>query len=260
MGIYTKIADDGGKWVEIGAGGGLGAAVINDASSNYNNKDSGVVIDGKTYDIYTFTDDTATDLSLDVATAGMATILVVGGGGGAGNDGPGGGGGAVPLFVELPVGNLTVGVGSGGLSGREIGGGSSTTRGDDGTPSWLWRIAAAPGAGGAAATGSAGRSRATGGGGGRGALGGKAIYGEQGYDSWTSATDAGAGGAGGPGTGPSQSEGGPGYVWIDGNEYGAAGLSGGNSFEERVFPNTGTGGSAYQGRGSSGIVIVRVEI
>ncbi len=250
-----------GVWVKVWPESSIIAqAQINEGTSNFNSKESNVTwSDGKKYTVYTFTDDTATDLSLDVTTAGMAAILVVGGGGGAGNDGPGGGGGVSPLRVELPVGNLTVGVGSGGLSGREIGSGSSTTRGDDGTPSWLWRIAAAPGGGGASSTASAGRFRATGGGGGRGALGGKAIYGEQGYDAFTSATNAGAGGAGGPGTGSGQDEGGPGYTWIDGNIYGAAGLSGGNSFQEMVFPNTGTGGSAYQGRGSSGILIVGIE-
>ena len=54
--------NDGGVWVKIeDAGSGApGAAVINDASSNYDNKDAGVTIDGKTYDIYTFTTATTT--------------------------------------------------------------------------------------------------------------------------------------------------------------------------------------------------------
>ncbi len=52
---------DTGVWVKVhpdDAGGG--AAVINDAASNYDSKDAGVEIDGKTYDIYTFTTATTT--------------------------------------------------------------------------------------------------------------------------------------------------------------------------------------------------------
>ena len=52
--------NDGGVWVKMGDAAPVGAAVINDASSNYDNKDAGVTIDGKTYDIYTFTTATTT--------------------------------------------------------------------------------------------------------------------------------------------------------------------------------------------------------
>ena len=67
------------------AGGGSPAAI---SSENGASVERGKVIGDKTYDIYTFTDDTATDLSLTVAPdgAGLAEILVVAGGGGSGND------------------------------------------------------------------------------------------------------------------------------------------------------------------------------
>ena len=60
-----------GVWVKVwpenyDPSGVPGAAVIDDSASNYDSKDAGVEIDGKTYDLYTFTDDTATDLSLTV--------------------------------------------------------------------------------------------------------------------------------------------------------------------------------------------------
>jgi len=57
------MANDGGVWVKLedaGSSAPAGAAVINDAASNYDNKDAGVTIDGKTYDIYTFTTATTT--------------------------------------------------------------------------------------------------------------------------------------------------------------------------------------------------------
>ena len=56
------MANDGGVWVKLEDAGSSapGAAVINDAASNYDNKDAGVTIDGKTYDIYTFTTPTTT--------------------------------------------------------------------------------------------------------------------------------------------------------------------------------------------------------
>jgi len=56
------MANDGGVWVKLEDAGSsaTGPAVINDAASNYDNKDAGVTIDGKTYDIYTFTTATTT--------------------------------------------------------------------------------------------------------------------------------------------------------------------------------------------------------
>ena len=51
---------DAGVWVKLEDAGVPGAAVIGDAASNYDSKDAGVEIDGKTYDIYTFTTATTT--------------------------------------------------------------------------------------------------------------------------------------------------------------------------------------------------------
>jgi hypothetical protein len=52
--------NDNGVWVKMGDAAPIGAAVINDAASNYDNKNAGVTIDGKTYDIYTFNTATTT--------------------------------------------------------------------------------------------------------------------------------------------------------------------------------------------------------
>ena len=105
------------------AGGGSPAAI---SSENGASVERGKVIGDKTYDIYTFTDDTATDLSLTVAPdgAGLAEILVVAGGGGSGNDAGAGGGGLLHQTVLLPAGPHSVAVGSGGA------GGSSGLQGD----------------------------------------------------------------------------------------------------------------------------------
>jgi hypothetical protein len=46
---------DSGVWVKLESASFAESAAINSASSNYDTLDSGVVIDGKTYDIYTFT-------------------------------------------------------------------------------------------------------------------------------------------------------------------------------------------------------------
>ena len=111
-----------GVWVKVwpenyDPSGAPGAAVIDDSASNYDSKDAGVVIDGKTYDLYTFTDDTATDLSLTVDTPGFVDVLVVGAGGhgagGAGGDSGGGGGagGLLEARVFLEQGNNAVKVG-----------------------------------------------------------------------------------------------------------------------------------------------------
>jgi hypothetical protein len=118
--------NDGGVWVKIEDAGSSapGAAVINDAASNYDNKDAGLTIDGKTYDIYTFTDDARDDLSLTVDTPGFADVLVVaGGGGGSGNangSAHGGSGAGGPLYkgsLFFSQGELAVTVGDGGAGG-----------------------------------------------------------------------------------------------------------------------------------------------
>ncbi len=118
MPIFTKTADG---WTEIGTGGGVASAVIgghNGATVQLN-----VSIDGETYDIYTFTDDTATDLSLNVDTPGLVDVLVLGGGGRGGNQDnasftyASGGGGAGGLYTRvnayIPKANHPVSVGAG---------------------------------------------------------------------------------------------------------------------------------------------------
>jgi hypothetical protein len=247
-----------GVWVKVWPESSIIAqAQINEGTSNFNSKESNVTwSDGKTYTVYKFTDTTADDLSLDVTTAGMATVLLVAGGGGSGNDAGGGGGGVTPLRVELPVGTLTVGVGEGGLAGNRV---NSSTQGLNGLPSWLGRIAAAGGGGGAGAVSQGGLDGASGGGGGRASVGGKANAGEQGHSSNMISGDRAAGGAGGLPTGPTQDDGGPGYTWIDGVTYGAGGLRGGGDPDAMKVPNSGNGGHAPAAEGSSGIVIVGIE-
>ena len=85
---------------------------------------SNMIIDGKTYDLYTFTDATSDTLSLTVAPggSGFVELLVVGGGGGGGSDRGivnGGGGGCVRwgMFgVDAGV-TYPVTVGEGGAVG-----------------------------------------------------------------------------------------------------------------------------------------------
>ena len=112
-----------GIWVKVfPAGGGgvpIGPAVVSGQSGG--TVQSGVSIDGKTYDIYTFTDDTNDSMSITLSTGGSARVLLVGGGGCGGTypaaPYPGGGGGAGEMFEEevaLPAGELPVVVGSGG--------------------------------------------------------------------------------------------------------------------------------------------------
>ena len=197
--------------------------------------------------------------SISISEAGLVTVLLVAGGGGAGNDAPGGGGGVTPITMMLDAGEHSIGVGSGGLHGNRINSGADGT---NGMPSWIGRVAAAGGgAGSGAGNGAAngGKDGATGGGGGRYRPGGAAISGEQGYSSNMISGDRAAGGAGGLPTGSGQTDSGPGYTWIDGNTYGAGGLDGATVELEQVIPNSGNGGHAYNGEGSSGIVIVAVE-
>ena len=111
-GIWVKVFPDDG-------GGPIGPAVVSGQSGG--TVQSGVNIDGKTYDIYTFTDDTNDSMSITLETGGAARVLLVGGGGSGGSyptaSYPGGGGGAGEMFeadVALPAGELPVVVGSGG--------------------------------------------------------------------------------------------------------------------------------------------------
>ena len=198
--------------------------------------------------------------TITISEAGVATVLLVGGGGGSGNDAPGGGGGVTPVTMMLDAGTHTVGVGDGGLYGNRINSGADGT---NGLPSWIDRVAAGGGGGGSGAGADAsngGKDGATGGGGGRHRPGGAAIMGEQGYSSNEIAGDRAAGGAGGAPVGSGQTDSGPGYTWIDGVTYGAGGLAGAVNPEDQVVPNSGNGGHAYGGNGSSGIVIVAVKV
>ena len=60
---------DAGVWVKLESASAAGAAVVSSHSGG--SLESGVTIDGKTYDIYTFTDDTATDMSITLSSSGM---------------------------------------------------------------------------------------------------------------------------------------------------------------------------------------------
>ena len=265
MGIYTKISEDGGKWVEIGTdGGGLSAAVINDASSNYNNKDSGVVIDGKTYDIYTFTDETANDLSLTVDTPGLVDALIVAGGGGGGggqNAGKGGGGAGGLINTSLLVDAHTyeVKVGNGGAGGGDA---NSPSGGATGGNSIAFGLTAHGGGGGGYSpsynTGVITAGGVGGSGGGGNPPGSTLPYlSSQGHDG----DGLGGGGAGGQ----NGNEGGPGIILdfdLQGDvEYAMGGNS--NTPDAPTTPGSGgKAGAAYAAgnAGKNGIVIVRVEV
>ncbi len=252
-----------GVWVKVHPddAGVPGAAVI----SGHNGATVETkTIDGTTYDIYTFTDDTATDFSLTVDEPGMVDALIVGGGGGSGNDAGAGAGGLFYQQVMLIAGEQNVTVGSGGA------GGSS---GLQGTYSRLGSFAV-PGGG----VGQNGRSEdsvgGSGGGGGRAQpsvtdgvwqygyplYGG--AYGNSGSGGTSSPiTGGGGGGAGGPGVTP---EGGPGLpINITGVtvEYarGGSGLSS-SDYGVEVADNTGWGANGSAKSGGSGIVIVRVKV
>ena len=117
MSIYTKVAIDGGKWVEIGAssGGEPGAANFTDVPTGTYTEN------GVNYKYITFTGTGA--VTFDVA--GFADVLLVGGGGSSGvskNQEVSGGGGAGGFLAitdaYLPSGTLTVTVGAGGSLGN----------------------------------------------------------------------------------------------------------------------------------------------
>lgn len=266
-----------GVWVKVhpeDAGSAPGAAVINDAASNYDSKDSAVVIDGKTYDIYTFTDDTRNDMTLTVDTPGIADILIVGGGGPGGSNqnsgqaaGGGGGGGVLTTVIGDEAGRGTQGetsivprylnkgvyevdVGSGGAATAWT---SSPAANGDATAFGALFVAYGGGRGRTVRNGdtwvSANNGASGGGGGGLG-------MDFQGFDS------AGDGG-GGAGSESSGNTGGNGVVSnITGSPvtYGAGGSIDGAG--TAASPNTGNGGSNGNpgGNGGSGIVIVRVEV
>lgn len=250
-----------GVWVKVypdAAGGAPGAAVI--SGHNGATVDTGKVIDGKTYDIYTFTDDTANDLSLTVAEpGGFADVLVVGAGGhgagGAGGDSGGGGGagGLIEARVFLEQGNNAVKVG-----------GSPNYYGyaANGEASFIGNCVAPGGGVGCNGTYSTSGNGGSGGGG-KATFAGDSLQGLGtpgfGHDGdKTNANFGGGGGADGPGVGTT---GGPGKdVYITGAKMTlAAGGDGGGPVVSNPAPaNSGNGGTTYS-QGGSGIVIVRVE-
>lgn len=111
-----------GVWVKVwpdDTSGDPGAAVI--GGHNGATVQNNVSIDGKFYDIYTFTDDTRNDMKITLDSGGKARVLVVGGGGCGGSYSaaayPGGGGGAGEMYeadVILSAGEIPVVVGAGG--------------------------------------------------------------------------------------------------------------------------------------------------
>jgi hypothetical protein len=242
---------------DVPKGGGGSPAAISD--HNGASVERSKEIDGKTYDIYTFTDDTRDDMTLTVETAGLADVLLVGGGGGGGqsDQNRGGGGGAGGFWSEmmyLPDRTIAVSVGSGG--GSQTPGGATI----------LARVAATPGGGSGKSNTGLGEPRGASGGGGRfGGSGapGIAPYGNGGGQS-TGYNSPGAGG--GAGSAASNETPGIGRVSsITGSDVTFA-VGGAIGTGSSATANTGNGGagapsnSTNGGAGGSGIVIVRVEV
>ncbi len=109
-----------GVWVKVWPESGDASIPAVIGGENGASVERGKTIDGTVYDIYTFTDDTATDLSLTVETAGLVDALIVGGGGSGGNGEPtwlaggGGAGGVVEGSFYLDANSHKVIVGAGG--------------------------------------------------------------------------------------------------------------------------------------------------
>ena len=242
---------------------GSGPAVVSSQSGG--TVQSGVSIDGKTYDIHTFTDDSATNLSLTVSEPGFVDALIVAGGGGGGggqNAGKGGGGagGLLNTSLVLEARTYEVKVGNGGAGGGDA---NAPSGGQTGGDSIVFGLTAFGGGGGGYSpsynTGvvTAGLIGGSGGGGNPpgSALPYLSIQGNpgDGYD---------GGGAGGPGDGGG--DGGPGFVSsITGTEleYSIGGNS--NANDAPTTPGSGgKAGAAYAAgyAGQAGIVIVRVEV
>ena len=99
------MTDDGGVWVKIGGNEDTTSPAIVSGGTVTTYVDSGI-----TYQVNTFT----SDGTLNVSSAGVADVLVVGGGA-AGNGGYGGGaGGYVHQTMYLDAGTHTATIGAGG--------------------------------------------------------------------------------------------------------------------------------------------------
>jgi len=217
---------NGAAWVALGAGA---ANFTNTATGDY-------VSDGISYKYITFTG--IGELVVD--QAGFADILVIGGGGGGGNLRGGGGGSATHLSGNfyIPLGTLTVVIGSGGA------GASSGEGGSPGIPSSLNEIITSSGGGGGGKGGASGRNGASGGGGGDSLSAGQTEF--AGLKVSLFANDGGQGvdtaAGGGGGSGAVGANGAP-------NFGGAGGAGSSNSLTNSAVTRCGGGGgSALGGR------------
>ena len=205
---------------------------------------SGLNIGDKRYDLYTFTDATANDLSLTVETDGLIDLLVVGGGGGGGTDqgriNAGGGGGCVRWGMFSVDAGITypVTVGEGGAVG-------TYAQRVAGTSAFGEILKCGGGWGGEAryTTGGWNAQGHSGGGSGPGSQMGTTDIGMKG------------GGQGGTVYGTQQTDGLPLSITGQEQEYGRGGYSG----MPAPVANRGDGGYGG-GAGSTGVVIVRVAV
>ena len=218
-----------------------------------------VSIGDETYDIYTFTDDSATDLSLTVDTPGFADVLVIAGGGGGSTDSGGGGGAGGRLKITdayLSEPSTTVVVGSGGAGSS---GSSNALSGKNGEASQVGHYFAV--GGGHAGHGNYDQSGHAGGSGGGGSVGadgglGTTFQGNAGGSSSSSSNHraGGGGGASGPGVAGTTTAGGDGGPGVDdslfiGSPAGSLVLAGGGGGGATGAP----GGAGGVGGGSAGI-------
>jgi hypothetical protein len=253
-------------WTFVPFASGVGAAVFSDTPTG-------------TYTGFAYKTFTGSG-TLTVTTAGFADIvLAAGGGGGAITAGysAGGAGGILQMTtVYLPVGTLTVTVGSGGAiansgiasriwdyisPGGGAGGSSSAdgfNGGSGGGASWGTRTGGAGISGIGNAGGNSNSGGAAGGGGGAGAVG--------------SNGSGNAGGAGGAGTTITLAGTTPSGAYVAGSyalgggggakgdsTNGAGGSGGGGGVGTNGSANTG-GGGGNNAQGGSGLVIVRVAV
>jgi hypothetical protein len=283
-------------------GSGAGSAVVSMNSvgvdNNPDGKPAGAIdlsdgsytyTDGsETYRVFAFTDDTNSNLTLDVETAGFVDALIVGGGGGGGREWAGGGGAGGHYYLAnayLEKGSLTVTVGAGGA------GASISSFGNNGIASRIGSYFSPGGGGGADTSGTAGNESNFGlsggsGGGASGFASGSSAAGGAGITGLGNSGGTGAGffgggggGAGGAGGNSTGSAGGVGGAGAENSIAGesvtragggggrnGAGTDGGGTGGDAGASGTantgsgGGGGNASAGKGGSGIVIVRVKV